>query len=506
MSLLDHLTLLFHCSPTTLLGAVAVLLLLYLVSNGFSSEETRREPPGPRPLPLLGNLLQLDLKRPYRTLTELSKIYGSVFTVYLGPNKVVVLAGYKTVKEALVNHAEEFGDRDIAPIFVDLIRGHGILMANGDSWKEMRRFALSTLKDFGMGKRTAEDRILEECEHLIQMFETHKGNAFDTAGALNYATSNIISSIVYGSRFEYSDPRFTRLVKQANENISVLGSVSVQVYNMFPKLTGWVKNRKLLLANSESTVRDVKTLIKQLKDTLNPNTCRGLVDCFLTRQQKEEESCALDSHYHESNLIYTVTNLFAAGTDTTASTLRWALLLMAKYPHIQDQVQEELSRVVGSRCVRVEDRKNLPYTDAVIHETQRLANIVPMSLFHKTSRDITFQGHFIKKGTTVIPLLTSVLYDESEWETPHTFNPSHFLDDHGRFVKRDAFMPFSAGRRMCLGESLAKMELFLFFTCLLQRFRFTPPPGVTEEELDLTPAVGFTIPPVPHKLCAVPRS
>ncbi|XP_029014803.1 cytochrome P450 2K1-like [Betta splendens] len=506
MSLLDHLTLLFHCSPTTLLGTVAVLLLLYLVSNSFFSEETRREPPGPRPLPLLGNLLQLDLKRFYRTLMELSKKYGSVFTVYLGPKKVVVLAGYKTVKEALVSYAEEFGDRDVAPIFMDVDHGHGIVFANGESWKEMRHFAVSTLRDLGMGKKTAEDLILEECQHLLQMFETQKANAFDTAHALYHASSNIISSIVYGSRFEYDDPRFIRMVEQANENLRIGGSVSVQIYNMFPKLAGWVKNRQLALKNLESTVRDVKTLIQQLKETLNPNTCRGLVDCFLTRQQKEEDSHVLDSHYHESNLISTVTNLFVAGTDSTATTLRWALLLMAKYPHIQDQVQEELSRVVGSRCVRVEDRKNLPYTDAVIHETQRLANILPLSVFHKTSRDITFQGHFIKKGTAVIPLLTSVLYDESEWETPHTFNPSHFLDDHGRFVKRDAFMPFSAGRRMCLGESLAKMELFLFFTCLLQRFRFTPPPGVTEVELDLTPAVGFTIAPVPHKLCAVPRS
>lgn len=143
---------------------------------------------------------------------------------------------------------------------------------------------------------------------------------------------------------------------------------------------------------------------------------------------------------------------------------------------------------------------------------------------------------FCLQGTTVIPLLTSVLYDESEWESPHTFNPSHFLDKEGKFIRRDAFLPFSAGttfvvvvywlqrcftqndpiyrsanlivlsgRRACLGESLAKMELFLFFTSLLQRFRFTPPPGVTEEELDLLPAVGFTLSPSPHELCAISR-
>ncbi|XP_071329721.1 cytochrome P450 2K1-like [Trachinotus anak] len=505
MALLGDFVFFFFSNPTTLFGALAALLILHLVSSRFTSKEMGKEPPGPRPLPLLGNLLQLDLKRPYKTLCELSKKYGSVFTVYLGTKRVVVLAGYKAVKEALVSNAEEFGDRDVAPVFYDMNQGHGILFANGESWKAMRRFALTTLRDFGMGKRVAEEKISEECRYLSQMFEKHEGKPFDTTCPVNYATSNIISSIVYGSRFEYDDPRFKNMVRRANETIRVTGSASIQLYNMFPRLVGWIKNRQLILKNVEMTIRDVKDLIKQLKETLNPHTCRGLVDCFLIRKQKEEDSCVMDTHYNEENLIFTVTNLFAAGTDTTATTLRWGLLLMAKYPHIQDQVQEELSRVLGSRPVRVEDRKNMPYTDAVIHETQRLANIVPMSIPHRTSRDITFQGYFIKEGTTVFPLLTSVLSDESEWESPHTFNPSHFLDGEGKFIRRDAFMPFSAGRRVCLGESLAKMELFLFFTSLLQRFRFTPPPGVTEDELDLTAAVGFTLTPSPHELCAVSR-
>ncbi|KAL3053724.1 hypothetical protein OYC64_006114 [Pagothenia borchgrevinki] len=233
--------------------------------------------------------------------------------------------------------------------------------------------------------------------------------------------------------------------------------------------------------------------------------CRCFVDAFLTRKLSLEEAGDKDSHYNDENLAYSVINLFAAGTDTTANTLQWSLLFMAKYPQFQDKVQEELSRVIGSRQARAEDRKNLPYTDAVIHETQRLANIVPMAVLHRTSQDVTFQGYFIKEGTCVLPLLTSVLYDESEWETPHTFNPSHFLDKEGEFIRRDASMPFSAGRRMCPGESLARMELFLFFTFLLVRFRFTPPPGVTEDELDLTPVVGFILTPSPHELCAVSR-
>uniref|UniRef100_A0A672IQL9 Cytochrome P450 2K1-like n=1 Tax=Salarias fasciatus TaxID=181472 RepID=A0A672IQL9_SALFA len=446
MALVEDFVFFLFSSPTTVLGAAVLLLTFYVFFFNLINIQKGQEPPGPRPLPLLGNLLQIDLKKPHQSLFELSKKHGSVFTVYFGIKKVVVLAGYQTVKEALVNYAEEFGDRDITPILEDSNRGHGILFANGDSWKEMRRFALSTLKDFGMGKRSAESKILDECDHLVEVLENHQGKPFDTTPPLTHATANIISSIVYGSRFEYNDFRFQNLVSRANENIRLVGSPSILLYNMFPRLTSWVKNRHQILRNAQLTISDVKDLVKQLRETLIPHSCRGLVDCFLIRKQKNEDSSVGASQFTEENLTFTVTNLFAAGTDTTATTLRWALLLMAKYPEIQDKVQEELSRVVGNRQVRVDDRKNLPYIDAVIHETQRLANIVPMSLPHKTSRDVTFQGFFIKKDTSVFPLLTSVLYDESKWESPHTFNPSHFLDAEGKFIASDAFLPFSAGK------------------------------------------------------------
>ncbi|XP_037544920.1 cytochrome P450 2K1 [Nematolebias whitei] len=493
-------------SPTSvsLFGVFVVLLVLHLLYSNFSFPK-RREPPGPRPFPLLGNLLQVDLKRLDQSLFHLSRTFGPIFQVYFGPKKVVVLAGYRTVKEALLNQADEFGNREITPLFYDFNQGHGILFSNGDSWKEMRRFALTTLRKFGMGKKMSEEITIEECGYLIKEMKKYKGKAFNNTQAINYAVSNVVSALVFGKRFEYEDPVFQKMVERDNEIIHLTGSVSLQIYNMFPWLVRWIKNRQLMIKNAAISIRDVKDIIQQLKETLEPQTCRGLVDCFLIRQQKDEESGVKDTHFHEENLAFTVSNLFAAGTDTTATTLQWSLLLMAKYPHFQDQVQEELVRVIGSREVSVEDRKNLPFTDAVIHETQRLASIIPTAIPHKTSQDVTFQGYFIKKNTVVFPLLTSVLHDESEWESPHTFNPSHFLDKEGQFIKRDAFLPFSAGRRVCLGEGLAKMELFLFFTSLLQRFRFTPPPGVSEDELDLTPAVGFTISPLPHELCAVSR-
>lgn len=110
------------------------------------------------------------------------------------------------------------------------------------------------------------------------------------------------------------------------------------------------------------------------------------------------------------------------------------------------------------------------------------------------------------QGTPVVPLLSSVLLDKTQWETPHQFNPGHFLDAEGRFVRRAAFLPFSAGRRVCIGEALARSELFLLFAGLLQRYRLLPPPGLSPATLDTTPTPAFTMRPPAQALCAVPRN
>ncbi|XP_047430329.1 cytochrome P450 2K1-like [Mugil cephalus] len=487
-----------------LLGSLVVVFFVYLISSsGFASQTTLKEPPGPKPLPLLGNLLQLDLKRLHSTLLEFSKKYGSVFTIYMGPKKVVVLAGYKTVKEALVNCADEFGERGQLHILEEFMHGNGIIWSNGESWKDLRRFIMTNLRDFGMGKKECENKIIEESRYLIEVLKKLNGEGFDTLQTINYAVANILCSIIFGHRFEYDDVEFISLIDRTCRNNELLGTPSVQLYNLFPCIGKLFSLHKEYAKSFAAHRKHNLKLLSHLKATLNPQMCRGFVDAFLVHKQKLEKSGITNSPFHDENLLITVINLLVGGTDTTSTTLRWALLFMAKYPKIQDQVQDELTRVIGSRQVELKDRKEVPFTNAVIHETQRLASIALLSLPHRTNKDVTFRGHFIKKGTTVYPLLFSVLHDESEWERPHSFHPAHFLDKDGKFVKPDAFMPFSAGRRICIGESLARMELFVFFTTLLQHFRFTPPPGVSEDDLDLTPRVGFSLNPSPHKLCAV---
>ncbi|XP_067419915.1 cytochrome P450 2K6-like [Emydura macquarii macquarii] len=461
-------------------------------------------PPGPKPLPIIGNLHIMDLKRPYWTMLELSKKYGPVFSIQMGCQKMVVLSGYKMVKEALVNQADAFAERAKVPMFENTFKGYGVVFSHGNNWKVMRRFTVRTLRDFGMGKRAIEDRIIEENRFLIKDIETHKGKPFEITTIMNAAVANIIVSIIFGERFDYKDPTFLRLLSLINENMRLAGSPSVTLYNMFPAFGFLVRNYKTVLHNTSELYSFIRlTFIECLKELDNKNQ-RSFIDAFLVRQKEEKSNTS--GYFHNINLINLLINLFVAGMDTISTTLRWGLLLMMKYPKTQNKVQGEIIRVIGSSQPRIENRTKMPYTDAVVHEIQRFANIVPMNLPHETTEDVILRGYFIPKGTYIIPLLASVLQDESQWEKPDTFYPEHFLDSEGKFVKKEAFMPFSAGRRICAGETLAKMELFLFFTSLLQRFTFHPAPGVTSADLDLTAAVGFTTPPMPHKICAEPRS
>ncbi|XP_074847490.1 cytochrome P450 2K6-like isoform X2 [Carettochelys insculpta] len=434
---------------------------------------------------------------------KLSDEYGPVFSIWMGPTQMMVLSGYKMIKEALVNHADAFAERARVPIFEKVIKGRGVVFAHGENWKVMRRFTLTTLRDFGMGRRKIEDKILEECAYLIKDFEAQKGNPFDTVKMMNVAVSNVIVSVIFGHRFDYEDPKFLRLIRLISENVRLSGSPSVMLYNIFPALEFLPGSHKTVFKNVEELYSFVQqTFIERLKQ-LDPNDKRSFIDAFLVKQQEEKSNP--NSHFTNENLRSLLTNLFIAGTETTSTTLRWGLLLMMKYPAIQRKVHEEIERVIGSAPLHYEHRKQMPYTDAVIHEIQRFANILPMNLPHETTEDVRLNGYFIPKGTYIIPLLASVLHDKTQWEKPGEFYPQHFLSSDGKFVKNEAFMPFSAGRRICAGETLAKMELFLFFTSLLQRFTFHPPPGVTSSDLDLTPAVGLTTAPMPHTVCAVPR-
>ncbi|KAJ4942813.1 hypothetical protein JOQ06_005325 [Pogonophryne albipinna] len=459
-------------------------------------------PPGPRGLPIVGNMFSVDYQRAHESMTELAGTYGDVYSLRMGQSWMVVLNRFEVLREALVTQGDSLSDRPDLPLFVDISSGLGIVFSNGNTWKQQRRFALSTLKYFGFGKKSLEPIILDEFSYCANDIRSYNGKPFNPHLLINNVVSNIICSLVFGHRFEYGDKKFTKLMEWFEKGLEIEGSIWTQLYNSFP----WLMRR---LPGPHQTVQhiwdDVKEFIrveiKKHKQNWDPSDPRDYIDCFLNEIQKGKGQA--DNTFDEENLVGSAWDLFLAGSETTSTTLRWAFLFMTKYPEMQTKVQAEIDRVIGqSRQPSMEDRANLSYTDAVIHEIQRMGNIVPLNLPHVTNRDIQLGGYTIPKGVTIIPNLTSVLYDKNEWETPNTFNPGHFLNKEGKFVTRAAFIPFSAGKRQCLGENLARMELFLFFTSFMQHFNFSMPAGV-KPVLDFR--FGVTLAPVEYEICITSR-
>ncbi|KAJ8009995.1 hypothetical protein DPEC_G00069950 [Dallia pectoralis] len=461
-------------------------------------------PPGPCALPLLGNVLQMDKQAPFKSLVKWSDVYGPVMTLYFGRQRTVVLVGYDAVKEALVDQAVDFTGRAPIPLLVRATRGYGLAISNGERWQQLRRFTLTTLRDFGMGRKRMDEWIQEESQHLIDSVRSTKAMPFDPQPFLSRTVSNVICSLVFGQRFSYEDDNFRHLLTILSSLLRFGSTPWGQLYNIFPWLMERLPGQQHVLFNKVDEVREfIRKKIHEHQETIDPGNPRDYIDCFLTRLNQEKELSSSEFIY--DNLVSTVLNLFLAGTETTSTTLRYALMVLIKYPNIQEHMQQEIDTVIGrQRIPQMEDRKSLPFTDAVIHEVQRFLDIVPFNLPHYATTNISFRGYTIPEGTVIIPLLHSVLRDQAHWATPTTFNPGHFLDENGNFQKNPAFFVFSAGKRACVGESLARMEIFLFLVSLLQRFSISCPGG--PETINLSPEFSsFGNLPRSYQLIATPR-
>ncbi|KAM8954253.1 cytochrome P450 2G1-like [Pelodytes ibericus] len=488
---------------------LVTLLLILLVSilclySWHSMYRKHNLPPGPTPMPILGNLLHLKTGRMVESLKEIQMKYGDIYTLYLGPRRVVVLCGYEAVKEALVDQGEDFGSRGLLPSIDSYSQSHGVIFSNGHRWKELRRFTLMTLRSFGMGKRTIEEKIKEEACCLVEEIRKIDGQPFEPTFYFSQVASNIICSIIFGNRYSYDDPDFRRLMHIMNEIFLAMSSFWGQLFDIFNLVMKYAPGPHHNAAHYAFQLDEfVLERMEMARKTLDPNNSQHMIDSFLIKMEEEKDNPS--SNFNMKNFLTNTSSLFVAGTETLSTTLRHGFLLLLKYPDIKHKVQEEIDLVIGRcRAPEPEDRPAMPYTDAVIHEIQRYANVLPMNLPHAVAKDTHFRGFTIPKGTDIMPILSSVLQDPKYFPDPLSFNPDRFLDEKGNFKKNEAFLVFSAGKRSCLGENMARLEIFIFFTTLLQQFQISS----TEEpaDIDISPRmVGFSNVPTAYQISFKPR-
>ncbi|XP_021056169.1 cytochrome P450 2J6-like isoform X4 [Mus pahari] len=319
---------------TLLLAAVTFLFL----ADYFKSRRPRNYPPGPLRLPFVGNLLHMDLTQFHLSVQQFVKKYGNVISLDFGIKSSIIISSLPLIKEAFSRLDENFINRPIFPLQRHIFNGNGLIFSSGQIWKEQRRFALMTLRNFGLGKKSLEQRIQEEAHHLVEVIGEEEGQPFDPHFKINNAVSNIICSITFGERFEYNDSRFQELL-QLLDKAMYLGT-SIMIH--YPGKT--------------------------------------------------------TTSFNEENLICSTLDLFLAGTETTSTTLRWALLYMALYPEVQEKVQAEIDQVIGqAKHPRLADRDSMPYTNAVVHEIQRMGNVVPLNVPREVAVDTTLAGFHLPK-------------------------------------------------------------------------------------------------------------
>jgi cytochrome P450 len=348
---------------------------------------------------------------------------------------------------------------------------------------------LRSLRDFGFGKSTMRDLASEEVNDFVQWLKSEEGNSLILNRKFTLATINSLWMIMTGKRFPQNDPQVTAFLDSANKVFTEMLKSPVVIFfpklaKALPKVFGWDRLMKLADENRAFLKKPIE---EHQKEFSSENTPRDFIDSYL--KEIESTTDPNSSFYKQSgehNLRVVLSDLLDAGSETTSSTLVWAILYLCKDPKVQTKLQDELDQVVGkTRQATLEDRQKLPYMDAVVHETLRKSSIASLGIFHSALEDTTLGGYTIAKGTWISVNSYHVHHDPEIWGDPMNFRPERFLSPDGKTVlKNDALIPFSVGKRVCVGEQIARDSIFLFLTSILQRFEIKFDPAKPEPNME----------------------
>nr|XP_022302973.1 cytochrome P450 2E1-like [Crassostrea virginica] len=444
---------------------IGVLLLIK-----FMSPERKKVPPNPPGIPLLGNINTLRKETMLSTMRKLHKQYGDLFSINIINQRLIFVGGYKTTYELLVKKGDVLGDR---PNFLtkQLLRNAGVFSTSGPLWKEHRTFCLTSLRSLGFNKGNLQTRIIEEIEYFLAEVENTHGQPFDIQDLVSKSIANVISALVFGKRFELSDPTSAELCLLLNAIFqSTVFHSPIFIFPFLKHLPGDLFGSKKLMKKVNQIFDIICKILDEHRSTFDENNIRDFIDCYLKEQKKKNE--AYKEHtFSDEQLLSTLVEFFSAGLETTSTAIKWGIVYLMHNQEIQKRMRKEIENTIASgRLPTLEDKPKLPYCQAVCYEVLRLGNVSPTTSPHALKHDVTLNGFVIPKEAFLFIDLDSINMDPKIFPDPFSFKPERFLSEDGKVTGTEKICAFSMGRRVCLGESVAKMELFLFMTSLIQRF------------------------------------
>ncbi|XP_037130326.1 steroid 21-hydroxylase isoform X1 [Syngnathus acus] len=479
----------------TLLMLVRVFLQIFFKSASRNNSPNGKTPPGPPSRFLIGNMMELTHDHLPIHLTHLAQRYGRIYQLKCGNTCMVVLNSSEVITEALVKKWSDFAGRPVS-FTGRIVSGGGRSISLGDyndEWRAHRRLVHGALMQ--CCRRSLHEVIEKQATHLCKVLKAYQGSAVDLSEDFTVAASNVITTLTFGKEYDKKSTELQELHKCLNEIVALWGSCWISALDSFPllrKLPNPVFSRLM----KEVTKRD-NIIRKHLNNYKSQDEKpQGTITGYLLEGLETKNGELLtDTHVHMA-----IVDLLIGGTETTAAWLNWTVAFLLHRPEVQTQVYEELCTVPEGRYPTYSEKHKLPILSALINEMLRLRPVAPLAVPHRAVRDSSIGGYFIPKNTVIIPNLFGAHHDPSVWNKPRHFEPERFLEGGGASPR--ALVPFGGGARLCLGESVAKMELFLFTGYLLRDFYFFP----TDARLpDLRGIASVVLKVKEYKVIACPR-
>ncbi|CAD5217301.1 unnamed protein product [Bursaphelenchus okinawaensis] len=413
---------------------LSTFFLLYLFWHFYYKR--RAYPPGPTPIPFLGNLVQAASRCVRGMETE--------------------------VRWDLHDMVRGTTGRCVGGLQLDqpcLAGNNGIIFISGDEWRNNRRFSLHILREYGMGKNSMEEKITAHVMDLLQILESTRKTEYSTeiTAKINRSVASVINLVLFGYRFAGDKAAEYDVM----EPIVHSHMQAINLYKKLPFFSGALKHMKETADELGAFLRARVDEHEQVLDMDSEGQPLDYVESYL----KEIRQALIDILY----------DLWLLGQETSSNTIGFTIAYLANNPEIQDNMYKEFESVTGDGLVQTNYRNQLPYFAAVLLECQRIANIVPLSIMREFHKDTEIGGYTIPAGTAMLPQICVLHHDPAVFPDPYKFDPNRFLNQDGSLKKVDELVPFMLGRRACLGEALARMELFLFIGNLFKSFKVRTP-------------------------------
>lgn len=473
--------------------AIFSLVILFLSSNNKKNEPFH-PPPGPKGLPLIGNLHQFDSSKPHVYFAELAKIYGPILSLRFGCVPVIVVQSAKLAEEVLKKQDLNFcsrppmvGIRKLSYNGLDIaFSPYGEYQIKIKKISVVHLFSSKKVASFAPIRQEEVSRMIEKISYLSSSSEI-----VDLSELLSSFARSTICRIAFGKRYvddEDSSSRFHKLISEAEAMFTTLFfSDYFPGFGWLDKLTGQFSRLQQTFKNLDSFAQEI------IDDHLDPNKPESeqedIVDVLLQLMKQRSLELSLD------HIKAVLTIIFIAGTDSSSAMVVWAMTQLLKNPNSMKKVQHELRNAIQNEgCIKNNDLIELEYFKAVVKETFRLHPAAPLLVVRDTVRKSTIEGYDIQPKTLVYVNAWAIGRDPKSWKDPEQFYPERFLGS-SIDIKGNNYelIPFGAGRRICPGMHLGVSNMEIALANLLYFFDWELPGDLKKEDIDTDTLPGITM-------------